>query len=97
MVIKIVAFLIEVLVEHEASRARYVIPVGIEPKMGWGFGLPHVLVFAAFDAISQINAVFAFAIQFVSDFEAFPGLVASEGLCGCYLAAAFVLGCRQAR
>ena len=54
MVIKIVAFLIEVLVEHEASRARYIIPVGIKPEMCWGFRFPHVLVFFAFDAVAQI-------------------------------------------
>ena len=62
MMVEIVAFLVKMFVEHKASRARHVIPVGIEPKMGRRFGLPHVLFFSAFDAVSQIDAVFAFAI-----------------------------------
>ena len=92
MVIKIVAFLIEVLVEHEASRARYVIPVGIKPEMGWGFSFPHVLVFFTFNAVSQVDAVFTLAVEFMADFKIFTGLVASEGFGGRYLAAAFVIG-----
>ena len=95
MVVKIVAFLIEVLVEHEASRARYVIPVGIKPEMGWGFSFPHVLVFFAFDAVAQIYAVPALAVKFVAYLETFTGLVASEIFGGRYLAAAFVIGLGQ--
>ena len=92
MVIKIVAFLIEVLVEHEASRARYVIPVGIKSEMGWGFTLPHVLVFFTFYAVSQVDTVSALAVEPMTDFKIFTGLVASEGFGGSYLAAAFVIG-----
>ena len=92
MVIKIVAFLIEVLVEHEASRARYVIPVGIKPEMGWGFRFPHVLVFFTFNAVSQIDTVSTLAVKFMAYLKIFTGLVASEGFGGRYLAAAFVIG-----
>ena len=92
MVVKIVAFLIEVLVEHEASRARYIIPVGIKPEMCWGFRFPHVLVFFAFDAVSQVYAVLTLAVQFMAYLKTFPGLVASESFGGRYLAAAFVIG-----
>ena len=94
MMVEIVAFLVKVFVEHEAGRACHVIPVGIEPKMGWGFGFPHVLIFSAFYAVPQIDAVFTFAVEFMADFKIFPGLITFEGFCRSYLAAAFVLGCR---
>ena len=91
MMVEIVAFLVKMFVKHEAGRACHVIPVGIEPKMGRRFGLPHVLFFSAFDAVSQIDTVFAFAIEVVADFKALSGLVAFEGLRRSNLAAAFVL------
>ena len=80
MMVEIVALLVKVFVEHEAGRASHVIPVGIEPEMGRRFGLPHVLVFSTFGAVSQIDTVFAFAIEVVTDFKALPSLVAFEGL-----------------
>ena len=92
MVVKIVTFLVEMFVESEASFTFYVTPVGIEPQVRWGFRLPHILIFAAFDTVSQVNAEFAPAIEFVPDFEGFPGLVASEVLRFSYLATAFILG-----
>ena len=92
MVVKIVTFLVEMFVESEAIFTCYIVPVGIKPKVRWGFGLPHILVFAAFEAVSQVNAVFAPAIEFMSNFEGFPGLIASEVLRVSYLVTAFIFG-----
>ena len=94
MVIEIVAILVEMLVEHKATRASDVISVGVKPLVCGGFGFPYVLVFTAFDAISKIDAVSALAVESVSDLEDLSSLLALEVLRRCYLAAAFVLGGR---
>ena len=94
MVIDVVAILVEMLVEHKATRAGDVIPMSVEPLVCGGFGFPYVLVFTAFDAVSKINAVPALAVESVSDLEDLSSLLAFEVLCRCYLAAAFVLGGR---
>ena len=54
--------------------------MGIESEMGWWFGFAYILVFWALEAVAQVDAIVAFAIQEVSDVEYLSCLIAGECL-----------------
>ena len=97
VVVKIVIGLVEMFVEHQSARSGDVITVRVESLVRRGLRLPDVLILSAFDAESEVNAVPALAVESVSNLETFPGLVACEALRRYDLAAAFILGGREAR
>ena len=92
VVVKVVVVLIEMFVKHESTWSGDVISMRVESLVCRGFCLSDVLVFPALDAIAEINAVAALAVEPVSDLEDLSGLLALEILRRCNLAATFILG-----
>ena len=92
MMVIIVVWLVKVLVEGQASRAGYVVPMGIKPEMGRWFAFSNILVERAFDTEAQIHTIFAFAVQLMANFEFFPCAVTGKFVGRYHLPTAFVPG-----
>ena len=54
--------------------------IGIKAEVGWWFGFAHILVLWALEAVAEVYAVGAFAVQEVSDVEYLSCLIAGECL-----------------
>ena len=54
--------------------------MSIESFVGWWFAFAHILVLWALEAVAEVYAVGAFAVQEVSDVEYLSCLVAGECL-----------------
>ena len=91
MMIEIVVLLVEMFVKCQPILAADVVPVGVKSQICWGFRFPHILIIPAFEAVPQVDAVPAPAVQFVPNFERFSSLVALKSLCFRHLPTALVL------
>ena len=67
MLVEIMPWLGEVLVEWTAVLTCDVMSMGVYTQVSWGLTLPDVLGLIAEDTVAQVYTIFAFAFEVVED------------------------------